>query len=362
MGASFPCCGIIFSHLARQHFGEGRYRIVNQLGKGAYGKILVCTAKGLAKERAAKMLDTVQIPIVSIEQEARILQKLDHPNIVKCHEVIHEAKSVYIVMDRFEIDLLRSMIGYVNTKGILPFNVSSMITYQMALAVDYLHSCSIVHRDVKGDNFLCERGDLTDAQNRIVLTDFGAAVELRSPDLRLHEPCGTIRYWAPEFYQLDYHMKVDIWALGVILYNLLTGRFPFRNKTQVTTKDPAFCADVPQPLQDLAFACLEKSEEKRISAQNLLRCEGLKIEQSYSDPPQARPAMVKYNTSELHLDQVGTCSSSVPKLGQACITAEKKPAWTLEEAYSILEEYSTEAGKDVLSSMGMSRQSSGYSE
>jgi len=235
-----------------------------------------------------------------------------------------------------------------------------MIIYQMALSISYLHSCNIVHRDIKGDNFLCERRDFTTAENRIVLTDFGAAVELRSPDMRLHEACGTTRYWAPEFYELDYQIKVDIWALGVIIYNLLTGRFPFRNKAQVNTKVLTF-ADVPQPLQDLAFACLERSEDKRTSAEDLLRCQELKMEKACTEPLKAVSSLVKKNVSELQLDEVGR-SSSTPKLGEACGAAEKKSPWTLEEACSILAEHSTEAGRGILSSIEGSRTSSIESE
>merc|ERR1719265_3142774 len=119
----------------------------------------------------------------------------------------------------------------------------------MVLSIRHLHSHNIVHRDVKGDNFLCECRDLTAPENRIVLADFGVAVELRCPNTRLHESCGTPRYWAPEFFDLDYHMKVDIWAVGVIIYNLLVGRFPFRDQTQVKTKIVLFAECIPQPMQ-----------------------------------------------------------------------------------------------------------------
>merc|ERR1719387_1489491 len=118
------------------------------------------------------------------------------------------------------------------TKGKIPCESTVLVSKQMLAALSYLHSNSIIHRDVKGDNYLMDRLDIVDPKCRIILTDFGTAVPLKEKE-RLREGVGTKIFWSPEFYDGNYAHKVDIWAMGVVVYGLLDGRFPFRDEADV---------------------------------------------------------------------------------------------------------------------------------
>merc|ERR1719218_458524 len=139
----------------------------------------------------------------------------------------------------------------------------------MTASIDYLHKMCVVHRDVKGDNFLCDRPDITEKQIRIVLTDFGTAVNCQ-PTERLHEKCGTKLYLSPEFYKLDYSLKVDIWAMGVVVYGLLNGKFPFRDEKDIRIKQVTVPSGTPQECLNFLLSALEKKEEKRASTEKLI--------------------------------------------------------------------------------------------
>merc|ERR1719201_1162945 len=118
-----------------------------------------------------------------------MLQKMDHPNVIKCHDVIYEKCFVCIVMDRLRGgDLIVGMQTHWKSKGKIPVMSTVHITAQMASSIHYLHNRSIIHRDVKGDNYLCDRSDIVDPQCRIVLTDFGTAVACTATEW-LREKC-----------------------------------------------------------------------------------------------------------------------------------------------------------------------------
>merc|ERR1719330_1972629 len=115
------------------------------------------------------------------------------------------------------------------SKGFIAIPVIQRISKMMLLALAWLHQSSVAHRDLKGDNFLMDTTEIEDPSCRIFLSDFGTAREIL-PGERLSEKCGTQVYWAPEFYDLNYSLAVDVWAVGVITFGLVTKRYPFRSE------------------------------------------------------------------------------------------------------------------------------------
>lgn len=241
------------------------------LGEGAFGVVYACVNRKTHEEVAVKMVDKVETPVQAIKEEADMLQALDHPNIVKFHQVIYERCFVCIVMDKYKGgDLVEGMQTHWKTKGKIPCHKCIHVSSQMAQSIAYLHSRNIVHRDVKGDNYLMDRKDIGDQKAVIVLSDFGTAYMMAESE-RLHSGVGTKIFWSPEFFDRDYGLKVDVWAMGVIMFGLLDGRFPFRDENDVKNKSVRFPKGTDPACEDYVRQTLQKDEAKRITAATLVQ-------------------------------------------------------------------------------------------
>jgi len=132
-------------------------------------------------------------------------------------------------------------------------------------SVAWLHQNAVVHRDLKGDNYLMDRIEIEDPNCRLVLSDFETARSLK-PGERLKDSCGTNTYWAPEFYDLDYGLGVDVWALGVIIYGLVFKQFPFQNEEDCKTKPIKCPTGTGNDGRAFIKGFLTRDEGKRLTA------------------------------------------------------------------------------------------------
>merc|ERR1712137_1479364 len=128
--------------------------------------------------------------------------------------------------------MIEGMQLHWKTKGMIPIPVIQNLSKQMFQGVAWLHHNNVIHRDLKGDNYLQDRKDLANSKCRVFLSDFGTVRDI-APGERLKSKCGTKTYWSPEFYSLNYGLKADVWALGVVIYGMVTGRFPFKGEDDV---------------------------------------------------------------------------------------------------------------------------------
>jgi serine/threonine protein kinase len=244
------------------------YLVGEMLGEGAFSIVYACTLKTGEGDYAVKMVDKVESPMEAIRREVELLDSLKHINIVKFIEVFYEKCFVCIVLDRYPGgDLFNGMHVHWEDRGRIPSSKVSHVKRQMIHAVSFLHSLDVVHRDVKGDNYLLDRLDLVDPDCHVTLTDFGTACRIE-PDSRLSELCGTRTYWSPEFFRKDYGLKVDDWAVGIVICGLLTGAFPFNSDGAIMDPErPAKIAGrLPQLCNDLVMRLLEKDEAKRMTS------------------------------------------------------------------------------------------------
>jgi len=239
---------------------QDHYTIGSKIGQGAYGVVSRCRSVETGEERAVKIMDTRVHRVSEVMPEADIMKMLSHPNIVKFHGLFYENHCVYIVMDAYGggdmVDGLQTLMSKSTT---LDCSKVVHVCRQIIASVEYLHDKCVVHRDIKGDNFLMDRRDMTDTRCRIALADFGAACEL-APGQRLYRVVGTAKFSAPELFDRNYAEKVDMWALGVIMYGLVTGRFPFRNEREVRYKVVRMNESVDDNCQDLIHSLLDKDE------------------------------------------------------------------------------------------------------
>jgi serine/threonine protein kinase len=198
--------------------------VLERIGQGGMGRVYKARHLGLDRPVAVKLLP----PEVSggpdfrarFEREAKILAALDHPNIVRVQDAGVQDEQGYLVMELVEGASLRALI-----RDGLDAGRALGIARQVCDALDYAHSRGVVHRDVKPENILVDR------EGRVKLVDFGLARTVTAADLRLTRPLqvmGTPHYMAPEQYEglgrADH--RADLYALGVVLYEMLTGELP----------------------------------------------------------------------------------------------------------------------------------------
>ena len=189
----------------------------------------------LGREVAVKVLDTRLAERPGFRErflrEARVAAALDHPNIVPLYDFGDTDRLLYLVMPYISGGSLQDLLRRV------PLPVGEVVTYgsQIADALDYAHKRNVVHRDVKPANMLLH------ADGRLMLSDFGLAkiisADGRPPSPRGHPDAGTPEYMAPEQIEGRTDARSDIYALGVVLYLLLTGYLPFTGSTSAAVME-----------------------------------------------------------------------------------------------------------------------------
>jgi len=225
-------------------------KVLKKLGEGAFGVVHECKIRATGQVVAVKMIDLLEADRTEIENELRILCALKHDNVVTCHDIFREECFICILMDKYAGgDLVDGLQAHLGSKGRIPEQPLKSIVRQMLRAITYLHENSIIHRDVKGDNFLMTCADIADPSCQVALSDFGTAMLLQKGKY-LKELVGTRVFWSPEVCNRKYSFPSDVWACGVISYGLLDGTFPFRDEKQIKEYTPhmppvsAICIDL----------------------------------------------------------------------------------------------------------------------
>lgn len=248
-----------------------KYSLGKKLGEGAFGVVYLCKERATNEEWAVKLVDQAESPPEVIDREVKVLKALVHPSIIYMREVLEEKCFVCIVMEcHLGGDMIQGMMRHWKAKGMIPEDAVRRITRQIWEPIAHMHSKRIVHRDVKGDNYLMKYPDVEHPQNRIVLNDMGTAREF-SPGERMKSRCGTDKYWPPEVYRGSYGHKVDCWALGVLMFGLFCGKFPFNSEKDTKEKKLRIPKEAPEDAADLLVKALDRTEEERIEAGDALK-------------------------------------------------------------------------------------------
>ncbi|XP_062243873.1 serine/threonine-protein kinase DCLK2 isoform X4 [Platichthys flesus] len=254
-----------------------KYEVGKVIGDGNFAVVKECVERSTGKEFALKIIDKAKCSGKEhlIENEVAVLRRVKHPNIIMLVEEVDTASELYLVMELVKggdlFDAITSSTKYTERDG-------SIMIYNLAGALKYLHSMNIVHRDIKPENLLVF--EYPDGTKSLKLGDFGLATVVEGP---LNTVCGTPTYVAPEIIsESGYGLKVDIWAAGVITYILLCGFPPFRSESNLQEElfDQILQGrlDFPSPYWDnitdsakeLIGKMLQVNVEARYTAQDVL--------------------------------------------------------------------------------------------
>jgi len=212
--------------LALQQAVKGRYSIERELGRGGMGVVFLARDVALDRHVAIKLLPPDLAERADLRalflREARTAAKLSHPHIVPIHAVEEHGHLVFFVMTFVDGDTLGARV---RRAGPLAPGEVTRIIQEVAWALGHAHAHGVVHRDVKPDNILLERGT-----GRALVTDFGIAhvVQSRDPARTTGGPVGTPQYMSPEqAHGDDVDGRSDLYSLGVTAYFAATGHLPF---------------------------------------------------------------------------------------------------------------------------------------
>ncbi|CAD8205584.1 unnamed protein product [Paramecium pentaurelia] len=244
-----------------------------ELGKGAFGRVRLAIDKltdtKVAIKTIPKKILKENAQAENIKREIKLHRKLDHPHIVKLYHSLEDDTNVYLVLEYVPMG---NLFVYLRKRKTLEEQEAFVYFLQTALAIDYLHKKGIIHRDLKPENILL------DAQGNIKICDFGWSAELQ-PERKTF--CGTLDYMCPEMLNSQNHdHRVDIWAMGVLLFEMLHGHAPYnknRSSQEVViqailnaanTKIP-FNDKISNDAKDLIQSLLKVNPKDRLSMEEI---------------------------------------------------------------------------------------------
>ncbi len=273
------------------------YRLTVRLGSGGMGDVYKAYNATLNRTAAIKILHQKEMGD-RFRNEAYIQSSVSHPNIARLYEYLVTGETACIIMEFVEGDPLDV---YLHKKGKLSNEETEHIIKQIAAALAYLHSKDILHRDIKPQNFKVQPNGI------ITMLDFGIAKNKYTPKLTQQGyMVGTTEYMAPEQFRQQVEKKSDIWSLGVMTYELLTGHMPFGADNAVAmrfkiekgdyTKPRVLVPAVSNKLNTVIEKCLQVNTSNRLSAADVEMLLGdKKAEPAAKNKTVTAPVQLKIN-------------------------------------------------------------------
>ena len=263
-----------------------RYEIIEELGKGGMGKVYRVEDTKLKQEVALKLIKPEvakdKKTIERFRNELKLAREIAHRNVCRMYDLNEEKGIHYITMEYVRGEDLRSLIRRI---GQLPIGKSISIANQICEGLSEAHRLGVVHRDLKSNNIMIDK------EGNVRIMDFGIARSLEAkgitgPGVMI----GTPEYMSPEQVEgKEVDQRSDIYSLGVILYEMVTGKVPFEGDTPFTIgmkhkgempKNPKeLNTQISDDLNRLILRCLEKEREKRYQSADEVRSELTNIEE-----------------------------------------------------------------------------------
>jgi serine/threonine protein kinase len=259
------------------------YEFRELLGQGGVAAVHLGVKKDTGAPWAIKVIDTRQFQLTeggidSLTREAEMLRSLRHPNIIHLEDIFSDASKLYLVM---ELSHGGDLFDRILSKRRYEEATAKEAMRNILSALAYLHKSNIAHRDLKPENILLSRKD---SDTDVKISDFGLA-KVASDKQKLKTYCGTPQYFAPEVLQRkntvagqgSYSLAADMWSIGIILFVMLAGEFPFDDPTKrgVNAMKHQFnkpvWATISNDAKDLINKLLIKDPSDRLNAEQALR-------------------------------------------------------------------------------------------
>lgn len=250
-----------------------RYEVLEKIGGGGMALVYKTKDRLLNRFVAIKVLRPEFTEdeefVKKFRREAQSAASLSHPNIVGIYDVGTENGNYYIVMEYIKGQTLKELI---KSKGTLGIEYATNIAIQICYALDHAHKNHIVHRDIKSHNILIRE------DNSVKVTDFGIARAVSSSTItNTGNVIGSVHYFSPEQARGGYtDEKSDIYSLGVVIYEMITGRLPFEGESPIAValkhiqEEPVppskVNSRVPKAIEAIILKCMEKEVSKRYNS------------------------------------------------------------------------------------------------
>ena len=254
--------------LAEGMFLVDRYEILSKIGAGGMSDVYKAKDHILGRMVAIKVLrqefsEDINF-VTKFRTEAQSAAGLEHPNIVNIYDVGSENGMHFIVMEYVEGITLKT---YVEKKGQLSFKEATSIAIQVARGIESAHNKAITHRDIKPQNIMIS------TDGKVKVTDFGIAKAISSNTIS-SDAMGSVHYASPEQARNGFiDGRSDIYSLGIVMYEMVTGRVPFDGDSTVAVAiqhlqeemvmPSAYAADLPISYEKIILKCTQKNPERR---------------------------------------------------------------------------------------------------
>lgn len=275
----------------------GRYAVLDEIGQGAMGTVYRARDPLIEREVAIKTVVIAQLRSEGPDAEARFLReaqsagRLSHPNIVTIYDVGETDTLAYIAMEYLPGSTLRDLMD----RSLLPLDLALDTALQMAEALAFAHEHGVVHRDIKPANVV-----VTGRRGRIKLTDFGIAHLLNSNQTQTGQMLGSPRYMSPEQAMgREVDGRSDIFSLGAVLYEMLTGHYAFDGDSlptivyRVINETPSAAMPsrgaLPPGLAELLARMLHKNPASRPNAREVATALQAVVAARQTAPPDPQP-------------------------------------------------------------------------
>lgn len=271
------------------------FKVMEELGRGSFGVVYKVKYRG---DNLFYVLKTVSLTSLTAAkqkealQEVTILRKVDHPHIVRYYASFIEDNTLHILLEYIDGgDLHRAVRTQRERHRLFSETKLWRLAYELTLAVQYLHSCRIIHRDIKPLNVMLTK------DGRVKLGDLGVSRFVMGTDVLRNSRVGTPLFLAPELVRQDtYDFKVDIWALGCVIYTLAQQDTPFKGENLVTLgqniveQTPKL---LPRPysakFSDFVDRLMTKKVSDRPDIRQVLEAIPLSVRQAYVPPVRLQP-------------------------------------------------------------------------